>query len=45
MPALAKIEFNYLNRNLMVPNVHPPTLAPDRNSRQGGQRRFICEQQ
>jgi hypothetical protein len=43
--ASSKIEFNYLNRNLMVPDIHPLTSALDRNSRKGGQRRFICEQQ
>ena len=43
--AQSKIEFSYLNPNLMVPDIHPLTLALDRNSRKGGQRRFICEQQ
>jgi hypothetical protein len=43
--APSKIEFSYLNRNLMVPDIHPLTLALDRNSRKGGQRRFLCEQQ
>jgi hypothetical protein len=43
--ASSKIEFSYLNRNLMVPDIHPLTLALDRNSRKGGQRRFLCEQQ
>jgi hypothetical protein len=31
-----KIEFSYLNGNLMVLNVHPLTLGLDRNSRNGG---------
>jgi hypothetical protein len=39
-PAANKIEFNYLNGNLMVPKIHPLTLTFDRNSRKGGQLLF-----
>jgi hypothetical protein len=33
MAASNKIEFSYLNGNLMVPAVRPLTLGSDRNSR------------
>jgi hypothetical protein len=34
--AANKIEFNYLNGNLMVPKIHPLNLNFERNSRKGG---------
>jgi hypothetical protein len=43
MPASTKIEFNYLNGNLMVPKIHPLTLIFGCNSRKGGQRLFNYE--
>jgi hypothetical protein len=39
MPASNKIEFSYLNGNLMVPKIHRPTLIFDSNSRKGGPQR------
>jgi hypothetical protein len=36
MPAANKIEFSYLNGNLMAPRIQPLTLIFDRNSRKGG---------
>jgi hypothetical protein len=35
MPASIKIEFSYLNGNLMVPKIQPLTLTFDCNSRKG----------
>jgi hypothetical protein len=43
MTASNKIEFSYLNGNLMVPQIHPLTLDFDCNSRKGGQRLFNYE--
>jgi hypothetical protein len=40
MTASNKIEFSYLNSNLMVPNTNLLTLHFDCNSRKGGQRLF-----
>jgi hypothetical protein len=36
MSASNKIEFSYLNGNLMVPAIHPLTLGFGCNSRDGG---------
>jgi hypothetical protein len=36
MSASNKIEFSYLNGNLMVPAIHPLSLSSDCNSRDGG---------
>jgi hypothetical protein len=36
MSASNKIEFSYLNANLMVLKIHPLTLRSDRNSRNSG---------
>jgi hypothetical protein len=36
MSASNKIEFSYLNGNLMVQTIHPSSLSSDRNSRYGG---------
>ena len=36
MSAQNKIEFSYLNGNLMVLKIHPLTLSSDCNSRNGG---------
>jgi hypothetical protein len=36
MSASNKIEFSYLNGNLMVPRIHPLTLSGDCNSRSRG---------
>jgi len=43
LTASNKIEFSYLNGNLMVPKIHPLTLNFDCNSRKGGQRHFNYE--
>jgi len=43
MTASNKIEFSYLNGNLMVPTIHPLTLNFDCNSRKGGQHHFNYE--
>jgi hypothetical protein len=36
MPASNKIEFSYLNGNLLVLTIHPLTLSSDCNSHDGG---------
>ncbi|SDT50129.1 hypothetical protein SAMN05444158_6537 [Bradyrhizobium canariense] len=41
LPALNKIEFSYLNRNLMVPKLHPLTLAFDGNSPEADECLFV----
>jgi hypothetical protein len=40
-PASDKIEFNYLNRNLMVPNIHLPTFAIGCNSEANNDASFV----